>query len=97
LIAIVRHDDRVTGRDHEGQHARCLSLRRRAQLMTSEKTLVASVLSSGSATIDDRRHASGARVGAALSRRGGLTLNIGHRPLVATNEYSLTAAEEAPQ
>jgi hypothetical protein len=31
------------------------------------------------------------------SRRGALTLHDKHRPLVATNEDSLTAAEEATQ
>jgi hypothetical protein len=97
LIAFVRHDGVVTSRDSAGQYLYCLTPRTRARLITNEKRLIASGNPDESVITDDQRDMTCVRVAGASSRRGGLTLNFNHRPLVTTNDYSLTAAEEATQ
>jgi hypothetical protein len=97
LIANVRHDDDVVIFEHEHEYVCCSALRTRAGVITSEKRLTVSGFPSGTVAPELRQYASCARMLPPRSRRGGLTLPIKHRPLVATNDDSLTAAEEAMQ
>jgi hypothetical protein len=92
LIAFVRHDGVVTSRNSAGQYMCCLALRTRLRLIIGKKRLMASGNTDDSVSTDEQHDAKCARVVAASSRRGGLTLLFNQRPLTSTNDYSLTAA-----